>query len=505
MKRQVRITSFILLLSILLYSLISCGGKNSAFEKMDDREKAKYIVEKTDEYYEKSIEQQATLSCEIEGEVNGIAIKMEIDGTSERTVTNAKTDKMRYVSVSKMKSVTRTGTEKETENYTETSAFIDGYMYMGYDTDKKDGKDVYLKSALSAADFYDFLESSGIKSDEPEYSQICDNVAVTLSDDGKTYNVKITHGAENVKEELTKVTNELTASFGIKFALVSFELEYTVDAKKLIITEVRSKYVTETPKFGNDVLRLTCESVISSSAPQAGEPTLDGIENYTQTGDLRYTHFLSNRLNGLISADSVGYTLTSNSKMSGNGIELSTSEETDVINCGYKDGIYVYSIDAKANFEGQKIDMSVIYNGAQQKIAVSGGTSQSTDTNEIVARMYLINILNLVLISPNDVTSVEVKNTEGDVTTVEFELAFGERYINRIKAAVPSDKISNAYARVTAEFDKDMNVINVSLTMSADSAYAGYTYTIKGDTLIKDFRDGDVSGVTAVKPGSSDL
>ena len=215
MKRQVRITSFILLLSILLSSLISCGGKNAAFEKMDDREKAKYIVEKTDEDYEKSVEQLATLSCEIEGEVNGVAIKMELDGTATRTVTNANTDKMRYVSVSEVKSVTRTGTEKETENYTETSAFIDGYMYMGYDTDKKDGKDVYLKSALSAADFYTFLESSGIKSDEPEYSQICDNVAVTLSDDGKTYKVKITHGAENVKEELTKVTNELTSSFGI--------------------------------------------------------------------------------------------------------------------------------------------------------------------------------------------------------------------------------------------------------------------------------------------------
>ena len=50
-----------------------------------------------------------------------------------------------------------------------------------------------------------------------------------------------------------------------------------------------------------------------------------------------------------------------------------------------------------------------------------------------------------------------------------------------------------------------MNVISVSLAMSADSAYAGYTYTIKGDTIIKDFRDGDVSAVTAVKPGSSDL
>lgn len=505
MKKYARITSFIILLSMLLSSMISCSGENAAFEKMNDREKAAYVLEKTDKFYEKNVEQLSEMSCEIEGEVNGVAIKMEINGTSTRTVTNSDTDKMRFVSVSEVKSVTHTGTEKETENYTETTAFIDGYMYMGYDTDKNNGTDVYLKSALTADDFSDFLKKSGLVSDEPEYSQICDKVTVTPSADGKTYTVKITHGAENVKEELTKVTNELTSSFGIKFDLVSFELEYMVDAKKLIITEVKHKFVTQTPKFGNDQLRFTYESVINTSAPQSSEPTIENAGNYVETGDLRYTHFLSNKLNGLISADSVGYTLTSKSEMSGNGIVLSTSEETDLINCGYKDSIYVYSIDAKANFEGQKIDMSIIYNGAQQKIAISGSTSQSTDTNEIVARMYIINILNLVLISPNDVTNVAVKDTVDDVTTVEFELAFGEKYINRMKAAVPSDKISNTSAKITAEFNKDMDVISVSFKMSADSAYAGYTYTINGDTIIKDFADGDVSGITTVKPGSSDL
>ena len=460
MKKYARITSFIILLSMLLSSMISCSDENAAFEKMNDREKAAYVLKKTDTFYKKNVEQLSEMSCEIEGEVNGVAIKMEINGTSTRTVTNSDTDKMRFVSVSEVKSVTHTGTEKETENYTETTAFIDGYMYMGYDTDKNNGTDVYLKSALTADDFSDFLKKSGLVSDEPEYSQICDKVTV--------------------KEELTKVTNELTSSFGIKFDLVSFELEYTVDAKKLIITEVKHKFVTQTPKFGNDQLRFTYESVINTSAPQSSEPTIENADNYVETGDLRYTHFLSNKLNGLISADSVGYTLTSKSEMSGNGIVLSTSEETDLINCGYKDSIYVYSIDAKANFEGQKIDMSIIYNGAQQKIAISGSTSQSTDTNEIVARMYIINILNLVLISPNDVTNVAVKDTVDDVTTVEFELAFGEKYINRMKAAVPSDKISNTSAKITAEFNKDMDVISVSFKMSADSAYAGYTYTING-------------------------
>ena len=91
------------------------------------------------------------------------------------------------------------------------------------------------------------------------------------------------------------------------------------------------------------------------------------------------------------------------------------------------------------------------------------------------------------------------------MTTVEFELVFGDRYLDKIKAAVPSNQISNTSAKITAEFDKDMNVISVHFTMSADSYYAGYTYNIKTETVIKDFKDGDLSAVTPVKPGSSDL
>ena len=70
---------------------------------------------------------------------------------------------------------------------------------------------------------------------------------------------------------------------------------------------------------------------------------------------------------------------------------------------------------------------------------------------------------------------------------------------------MPSNQISNTSAKITAEFDKDMNVISVHFTMSADSYYAGYTYNIKTETVIKDFKDGDLSAVTPVNPGSSDL
>ena len=94
MKRIMRATSAFLLFAMLASMLAACD--TAAFSKMTDREKAKYIVEKTDEYYQKSIAQSAEISCEIEGEVNGVAIKMEIDGTSKRTVTDDGTDKMRF-------------------------------------------------------------------------------------------------------------------------------------------------------------------------------------------------------------------------------------------------------------------------------------------------------------------------------------------------------------------------------------------------------------------------
>lgn len=505
MKKIIRTTSLFLLFAILLSSLISCGGDKSAFEKMDDREKVKYAVEKTDKYYEKSLQQHAEISCEVTGEVNGVAIKMEIDGTSTRTVTNGDTDKMRYVNVSEVKSVTRTGTEKETENYKDVTAFIDGYMYMGHDTDKKNTPDTFLKSPISADDFTDFFKKSQIVTEEPDYWQICDNVTVTLSEDGKIYTVRITHGADNVNEELTKVTNELTSSFGIKFDLVSLELEYTVDAKKLIISEGKIKFETETPKFGDDQLKFTYESVITSDIPEESEPTIENIDNYVETGDLRYAQFLINRLNGLISADSIGYTLISSAEAESGGQVVSELEETDKINCGYKNGIYVYSIDANANMAGQEYDIDLIYNGSQQKVSITGGGSQTTETNEILARMYLINLLNPVLITTGDITSVTVKETKDDVTTVEFKLVFGDKFAERFESMGLSADITNGSARMIVEFDKDMNVISVKFKVSGDCVTMGQSFSIKGETILKDFTDGDVSAINPVKYGSSDL
>lgn len=504
MKKLTKATSIILLFAMLLSAMVSCGNDNSEFEKLDDRQKAVYVVEKTDEYYKNSVEQIAAISCEIDGTINGIAMKMELDGTAKRIVTNDGTDKMRYINSSEVKSVTRTGTEKDTENYTDLTAFADGYMYMGYTTDRDGEPDIYLKSPVSANEFSDFLKKANIESEDVKYAEICDNVAVTLSEDGKTYSIKITHGSDNVKEELTKLTNEITrASFGIKFDLVSFELEYTVDAKTLVITKHKIKFVTETPKFGTDQLKLTYESEITNKKAEK-EPTIENLANYTETGDLRYAYFLSNRLKGLISAESVGYTMESKSEAK-SGSQNESLSETDVINCGFKNNTYVYSIDANAVLSGQKVDMSIVYNGAQQKIAVKGGASQSTDTNEIIARMYLMNILNPVLYSANDVTGITVKGTENDVTTVEFEFVLDDRFENRFASLGIAAEISNGSVKMTVKFDKEMNVTYVHYKMSGEAKTMGQTIRMEGETILKDFAAGDVSGITTVKPGSSDL
>lgn len=501
MKKTAKFTSFILIFAMLLPSLIACG--NAEFGKLDERGKASYIIENTNEHYKSSLKQSGDFTCVIEGKAGGVDMKIELDGSSKRAASDADGDKMKFVNVTTVRSQTQTGDDKKTENYTETTAFQNGYMYMGYDTDKEDAPDVLLKSAVSAKDYSEFLKKTELFPTEPNYAELCDNVTISSAALGTRYVIKLTHGKENPKEEITKVTNELTSAFGIRFDLVSLEIEYTVDASKLLIKSAKVRYVTETPKFGDDQLRMTYEGTVNLGNPGAGDFKIDKEKDYTETGDLRYAFILSKKLTGLIPAENAGYTVTSKATVMSGGKTMSSSDEVDVINCGYKNGIYVYSIDAKANLYGQNVEMDITYNGAQQKIDVKGAPNQTTATNEIVARMFLINILNLMLVSPGEVSDVNVIGTQNGVTTVELALVFGEKYDERLKSAsLPVDLMENRTVTITAEYDAEMNVKSATLKLSTDYEYNGQKYDVKIFTIVNSFKEGKLTGITPVKPKS---
>ncbi len=501
MKKIIKVTSVILLFAMLLPSLISCG--NAEFNKLDDRGKAAYIINKTNEHYKNSLKQSGDFTCVIEGKAGGVDIKIELDGSSKRAVSDADGDKMKFVNVTTVKSQNRTGDDKKTENYTETTAFQNGFMYMGYDTDKEGAPDIRLKSALSAKDFSEFLTKSDIFPSEPNYAEICDNVTVSSAALGTRYVIKITHSKDNQKDELTRVTNELTSAFGIRFDLVNLEIEYTVDASKLVIKSAKVKYVTETPDFGDDQLRMTYEGTVNLGNPGTGDLKIDNEKDYSETGDLRYAFLLSEKLTGLISAERAGYKVTSKSTVKAGGKTMSNSEETDVINCGYKNDVYVYSINAKANLYGQNVEMDITYNGVQQKVDVKGAPNQTTATNEIVARMFLINILNTVLISPGEVSGVNIIGTQNGVTTVELELVFGDRYVERLKSAsLPVNLMKNRLVKITAEYDAEMNVKSATLKLSTDYEHNGQKYDVNILTIVNSFGEGKLTGITPVKPKS---
>jgi hypothetical protein len=147
--------------------------------------------------------------------------------------------------------------------------------------------------------------------------------------------------------------------------------------------------------------------------------------------------------------------------------------------------------------------MDITYNGVQQKVDVKGAPNQTTATNEIVARMFLINILNTVLISPGEVSDVNVIGTENGVTTVELTLVFGDRYVERLKSAsLPVDLMENRSVKITAEYDAEMNVKSASLKLSTDYEYNGQRYDVKIFTIVNAFKEGKLTGITPVKPKS---
>ena len=110
-----------------------------------------------------------------------------------------------------------------------------------------------------------------------------------------------------------------------------------------------------------------------------------------------------------------------------------------------------------------------------------------------------------MLVSPGEVSDVNVIGTENGVPTVELDLVFGDRYVERLKSAsLPVELIENRSVKITAEYDSEMNVKSATLKLSTDYEYNGQKYDVNIFTIVNSFKEGKLTGITPVKPKSAE-
>ena len=110
-----------------------------------------------------------------------------------------------------------------------------------------------------------------------------------------------------------------------------------------------------------------------------------------------------------------------------------------------------------------------------------------------------------MLVSPGEVSDVNVIGTENGVTTVELDLVFGDRYVERLKSAsLPVELMENKSVKITAEYDSEMNVKSATLKLNTDYEYNGQKYDVNIFTIVNSFKEGKLTGITPVKPKSAE-
>ena len=494
MKNFIRATSAFLLFAMLATMLAACNG--DPLKSLTDREKAELIMEKTNAAYSDKLVQTSEFSQVVEGTINAVETKTEISGSAKRTVLDATKDTMSTLNVQNLKISAMTGGVGVTKKYVSTSGYADGYMFTGYDSENADETDIFLKSKLDSKDYFPYLKKTEQEIGDLDYTSLCETVSVKLSDDKKSYVLRFEQSAGEENTEIEDMINVFTKSFGVRFKLVSFELECIADSETCVIYESDAKIVAESDKFGEDVLRFTYIIKSSSSLPNEADAVKpESLDSYTETGDLRFCGILSAHINNIISSNNIQFHFYTSQKITSYSETVSQYSEADTVNCGIKNDTYVQYIKA-GSFPNNYI---ITFNGTEQTVS-QGNNVVNNPMTELGARMYLSSILGNLPVSPEEFISVNNKGKVDGGILVEFDLIITDLSKQIFARFGYASEIKNASLKLSATFDEEMNVLSAKTELFGQVDVNGKTHTIRVENKIYSFSEADLSQVRVPRP-----
>lgn len=518
MKKFIRTTSFILLLAMLLSSLLACEGNNGNDVKPDsttsaegstvqaeqqaDMELVRKIEDSTSKHYAGNLWQESVINQKIEGKMTGNFATVEYTAKILHVDMSVDSENIQTLMIQDVENKSTNDFGSSTKEYTVTKAYSDGYMYYGYESEDRS---VFHKSILTSDVYQSYYKEYDSGIEEPEYSEACESVTVKLSEDEKTYTITYEQSRKSESEEINTLANRLTESFGAEFDLISFTYEVVADAQTLVITSAKTT-VKSIYAEGDDELLHTYTMEATLSRPEEGFSTKpENPDSYVITGDLRYVEIASKKLSEIVTSDNIGFTFTATSSQGVDYNVKETASETTRIDSGLKNGIYVHYITQSTKRGSTKKTNVYTFNGVQQKIKLEGSAeSITTDMTEAGARTYVSSFIGNIDITPSDIDAINVETTAKGYAYVDFYLEFDLSLYDSLFASLGT-KAKFGYEKVRFAFDNTGRLMNASYEFYVETLYRSQKCYVKTEEKIAGFGDADLSKITPIKPGSSEL
>ncbi len=455
---------------ILASTLLSCTGNKgdssdgkdaekrseniALLEKKSDPEKAKYLIEASNAFYETASLSESVAYGKLIGtyQREHITVHNEARLLEIKESANDKTG-FSHLRHENVKTSTKYGMSDQIEEaYTDISGYIDGYMIMGSIPDEESGDDpIYLKSACTPEDYKSFLEESREDIPKLDHEKLRELAKVELGEDKTFWTLTYERVTEDVSNELMAWMNKKFEHLDIEFKLDSINMVASYSTLDFSMKALRVELVISTESSYNCNLKFSLVEETEYRLPNKNEAKPKNFAKYRETGDLRNIARAEDIIKDLASSSDQRLELLSDLKISNikSGKEFFTYKETSDMSYGEREGKYLYLANAWIERSGGDFSsMSVIYDGTECITAIDGVMNQRTELDDDQARTLVQTSLGRIVFNPVEVTDVSVEKSDTE-NKISLQLALTSELRDAIGAmvgggdiTVKSDKIS---------------------------------------------------------------
>jgi hypothetical protein len=434
MKKTTKLALFLLTFSLILSVFVACNSETLAertereIANMTDREKSDYFSNKSDEYYKNGLTSIQKIEGTMSGKMMGVEMTSRLEGTETKTEKNFGKEDMSFISVSEFKTTTEVMNEKQSESYTKTEAFHDGYMYYSYVTDSSDANKSYLKSLCTAEEYADYRTSANERDPDVDITKDCKNVSVKKSEDGKLWVLTFSDPEYSEASSIQKFAKAF-ASLPVELTVEEFSATLSVDVMTNALISSEMEIAFSADESDCEVsLEIKASTTYALPAPDANFLP-ENHSNYTETGCIIDAYYALYALDDVISSNDASMELSTITKIDviqgGQTFTASSYKETDEINYLRENGVFKYYItaDVETASGNQAVaqKLAVDYDGIKQKIYVDGILNSSTDQGQATAKNFIFTTLKAFKKDLISAVSIDTVKSDGE-TKVTIEL-----------------------------------------------------------------------------------
>jgi len=368
MKKITRAVAIVLLFALTIPILASCGNiascgnmnGNKAIKKFDE------LIAESDKFYADGKYTESTISLEMSGTLSEVSISSKSESTGTITAINKGTESFSYLEKAQFTNSSKIGDSEETvEKFDMLKGYVDKNMIYSYVPTKK-SKKVQLKSSCTPSEYEQYLDfQKGINTPQIK-SEYIEEITIKEETSDNVWIITITELNKNGENAFDDWFHYSMANTSLYFKLKRFEAIITVDIDTGAIKE--SKMNIKAQSSVQDV-EMSIKSNEKYFLPDPNENLIpENYDKYVETGNLMYSSYALHEIRKLLTLNNDTSFSFAGSTWIKSGTNLNVSENYSV-NLGIKNKNFVYQIDGETRSGGKSSEMTVTYDGKNQKIS----------------------------------------------------------------------------------------------------------------------------------------